>query len=209
MIAGSIALVVSRRESLRSENKLDSLLSREAVFLGNNLVLVGLCAVIFFGTFFPLISEAVTGDKASVGPPWFDQYVVPLALVLVLLSGIGPLIAWRRASAAGARRNLLRPALFGVAVVVVSLVLGAGSSPPTVLMFGLGAFVIGGVVQEFWRGARARRAMSDDGARPRGGLARAAQPPPLRRLHRPLGHGAHVHRHRGVLRAASTRTTRT
>ena len=163
MIAGSIALVVSRRESLRSENKLDSLLSREAVFLGNNLVLVGLCAVIFFGTFFPLISEAVTGDKASVGPPWFDQYVVPLALVLVLLSGIGPLIAWRRASAAGARRNLLRPALFGVAVVVVSLVLGAGSSPPTVLMFGLGAFVIGGVVQEFWRGARARRAMSDDG----------------------------------------------
>src|SRR6476661_8206399 len=152
MIAGSIALVVSRRETLRSENKLDSLLSREAVFLGNNLVLVALCAVIFFGTFFPLISEAVTGDKASVGPPWFDQYVVPLALVLVLLSGIGPLIAWRRASAAGARRNLLGPALVGVAVVVVSLALGAGSSPPTVLMFGLGAFVIAGVVQEFWRG---------------------------------------------------------
>jgi cytochrome c-type biogenesis protein CcmF len=163
MIAGSIALVVSRRETLRSENRLDSLLSREAVFLGNNLVLVGLCAVIFFGTFFPLISEAVTGDKASVGPPWFDQYVVPLALVLVLLSGIGPLIAWRRASAAGARRNFLVPVLVGVAAIVLSLALGAGSSPPTVLMFGLGAFVIGGVTQEFWRGARARRAMSDDG----------------------------------------------
>jgi cytochrome c-type biogenesis protein CcmF len=163
MIAGSIALVVSRRETLRSENRLDSVFSREAVFLGNNLVLVGLCAVIFFGTFFPLISEAVTGDRASVGPPWFNRYTVPLALVLVLLSGIGPLIAWRRASGAGARRNLLGPALVGVAAVVVSLALGAGSSPPTVAMFGLGAFVLGGMAQEFWRGTRARRAMSDDG----------------------------------------------
>jgi cytochrome c-type biogenesis protein CcmF len=163
MIGGSIALVVSRRADLRSEHRLDSLLSREAVFLGNNLALVGLCAVIFFGTFFPLISEAITGDRASVGPPWFNRYTVPLTLVLVLLSGIGPLIAWRRASAAGARRNLLGPALVGVAAVVASLVLGAGSSPPTVVMFGLGAFVLGGVAQEFWRGARARRAMSGDG----------------------------------------------
>jgi cytochrome c-type biogenesis protein CcmF len=163
MIAGSIALVLSRRATLRSEHRLDSLLSREAVFLGQNLVLVGLCAVIFFGTFFPLISEAITGDRASVGPPWFNRYTVPLTLVLVLLSGIGPLIAWRRASASGARRNLLGPALVGVAAMVVSVVLGAGSSPPTVAMLGLGAFVLGGVAQEFWRGARARRAMSDDG----------------------------------------------
>jgi cytochrome c-type biogenesis protein CcmF len=163
MIGGSIALVVSRRPALRSDHRLDSLLSREAVFLGNNLVLVGLCAVIFFGTFFPLISEAITGDRASVGPPWFNRYTVPLTLVLVLLSGIGPLIAWRRASASGARRNLLGPALVGVAALVVSLALGAGSSPLTALMFAFGAFVLGGVAQEFWRGARARRAMSDDG----------------------------------------------
>jgi len=163
MLLGSIALVVSRRAQLRGEHRLDSLLSREAVFLGNNLVLVGLCAVVFFGTFFPLISEALTGDRASVGPPWFNRYMVPLALVLVLLSGIGPLIAWRRASAAGARRNLLGPALAGVAAAVAGAVLGAGSSPPTVLMFGLGAFVLGGVAQELWRGMRARRAMSGDG----------------------------------------------
>jgi cytochrome c-type biogenesis protein CcmF len=163
MIAGSIALVVSRRADLRSESRLDSLLSREAVFLGNNLVLVGLCAVIFFGTFFPLISEAITGDRASVGPPWFNRYTVPLALALVLLSGIGPLIAWRRASWTGARRNLFAPVLVGVAAVVLSLALGAGTSPPTVAMFGFGAFVLGGMAQEFWRGARARRAMSDDG----------------------------------------------
>ena len=66
--------------------------------------------MIFWGTFFPLISEAVTGNEASVGPPWFDRYIVPLALVLVLLSGIGPVIAWRRATAANLRRNLLQPA---------------------------------------------------------------------------------------------------
>ena len=110
LIAGSIALVVSRAPDLRSDARLDSLLSREAVFLLNNLVLVGLCFVIFWGTFFPLISEALTGNEASVGPPWFDRYIVPLSLILVLLSGIGPVIAWRRATASNLRRNLLKPA---------------------------------------------------------------------------------------------------
>ena len=118
LIAGSVALVLSRASDLRSEHRLDSLLSREAVFLLNNLVLVGLCFVIFWGTFFPLISEAVTGNEASVGPPWFDRYIVPLSLVLVLLSGIGPVIAWRRATAANLRRNLARPAAVGVLAVV-------------------------------------------------------------------------------------------
>src|ERR1700750_663754 len=107
MIAGSVYLVVTRRDALRSEHRLDSLLSREAVFVANNLVLVGLAFVVFWGTFFPLISEAVTGTKAAVGPPWFNRYTVPLALILVLLSGIGPVIAWRRATLANARRNFL------------------------------------------------------------------------------------------------------
>ena len=117
MIAGSIALVASRAESLRSEHRLDSLLSREAAFLLNNLVLVALCFVVFWGTFFPLISEAVTGDEASVGPPWFDRYITPLALILVLLSGIGPLIAWRRATAANLRRNFALPVGAALAVL--------------------------------------------------------------------------------------------
>ena len=77
----------SRRDALRSEHRLDSLLSREAVFLLNNLVLVALGFVVFWGTFFPLISEAITGDQARVGPPWFDRYIVPLALVLVAAVG--------------------------------------------------------------------------------------------------------------------------
>jgi len=163
MIAGSIALVASRAAELRSEHRLDSLLSREAVFLLNNLVLVGLCFVIFWGTFFPLISEAVTGQEASVGPPWFDQYTVPLALALVLLSGIGPVIAWRRATAANLRRNLLKPAAAGVLVLVVLAALGLGSEPGALLMFGLAAFVLAALGQELWRGVRARRAMSGGG----------------------------------------------
>src|SRR5947209_2633476 len=122
LIAGSIYLVVSRRDMLRSEHRLDSLLSRESMFIANNLVFVGLCFVIFWGTWFPLISEALTGQEASVGPPWFDRYTVPLALVLVLLSGIGPVIAWRRASFANARRNFLAPFL---AALVTFAVLGA------------------------------------------------------------------------------------
>src|SRR5438876_1639482 len=111
LIAGSICLVVSRAQLLRSEHRLESLLSRESIFLANNVVLVGLCFVIFWGTYFPLISEAISGHESSVGPPWFDRYTVPLALVLVLLSGIGPVIAWRRATLANARRNFASPVL--------------------------------------------------------------------------------------------------
>ena len=194
MIAGSIWLVVSRRDALRSEHRLDSLLSREAIFLGNNLVLVGLAFVVFWGTFFPLISEAVTGTKAAVGPPWFDRYTVPLALVLVLLSGIGPVIAWRRATAASVRRTFLVPVAAALAVVVVLVAAGVtgsldrpGSCSP-------------------WRlrprgrrsgpVARRRRAPRDGGrgAGARARRARAPQPPALRRLHGPRRDGGAVRR---------------
>ena len=109
MVAGSVALVVTRAPQLRSEHRLDSLWSREAFFLLNNLALVGLCFVILWGTFFPLLSEAVTGNRASVGPPWFSDYTVPLALLLVLLSGLGPAMAWRRTTAANLRQGLALP----------------------------------------------------------------------------------------------------
>ena len=163
LVLGSIALVAWRRESLRSENKLDSLLSREAVFLGNNLVLVAMAFVVFWGTFWPLIAEALTGNRGALGPPWFDRYTVPLALVLVLLSGIGPVIAWRRATAANARRNFVVPIAASLALLVALLATGVGSRPLALAMFVAGAFVLVSVGQEFWRGARARRAMSDDG----------------------------------------------
>jgi cytochrome c-type biogenesis protein CcmF len=164
LIAGSIYLVVSRRDMLRSQHRLDSLLSREAMFLANNLVLVGLCFVIFWGTYFPLISEALTGREASVGPPWFDRYTVPLALILVLLSGIGPVIAWRRATLANARRNFLAP--IGAALLTLIVLLGAGiaGKPGAIAMFCCAAFVFASIAQEFYRGACARRAMAGEPA---------------------------------------------
>jgi cytochrome c-type biogenesis protein CcmF len=163
MIAGSVALVVSRREALRSENRLDSMLSREAVFLGNNLVLVGLCFVVFWGTFFPLIAEALTGDRKTVGPPWFDRYTVPLTIALVLLSGIGPVIAWRRATWASARRAFAFPLTCALVTVVVLVALGF-THAMALAMFGCSALVLGTVAQEFWRGTGARRAMSGEPA---------------------------------------------
>jgi cytochrome c-type biogenesis protein CcmF len=164
LIAGSIYLVVSRRAMLRSEHRIDSLLSRESIFLANNVVLVGLCFVIFWGTYFPLISEALTGHEASVGPPWFDRYTVPLALLLVLLSGIGPVIAWRRATLANARRNLVAPTLLALLALLALLGAGLSGKPFAITMFCCAAFVLGSIGQEFVRGARARRAMAGEPA---------------------------------------------
>jgi cytochrome c-type biogenesis protein CcmF len=162
LIAGSIYLVVSRREMLRSEHRLDSLFSRESIFLGNNLVLVGLCFVIFWGTYFPLISEALNGQASLVGPPWFDRYTVPLALVLVLLSGIGPVIAWRRATLASARRNFLVPIACALLTLVVLLAAGLHQKPLAIAMFCCAGFVFGSVGQEFWRGMRVRGAIAKE-----------------------------------------------
>jgi cytochrome c-type biogenesis protein CcmF len=162
LIASSIYLVVSRREMLRTEHRLDSLVSRESAFLANNVVLVALCFVIFWGTYFPLISEALTGHEASVGPPWFDRYTVPLALILVLLSGIGPVIAWRRATLANARRNFVAPALVALATLVVLLLVGVAEKPFAIAMFCCAAFVMGSIGQEFFRGMRARSAMAHE-----------------------------------------------
>ncbi|HTC73904.1 MAG TPA: cytochrome c-type biogenesis CcmF C-terminal domain-containing protein [Solirubrobacteraceae bacterium] len=162
MIVGSIYLVVSRRDMLRSEHRLDSWLSRESAFLANNVVLVALCFVIFWGTYFPLISEAVTGQEASVGPPWFDRYTVPLGLILVLLSGVGPVIAWRRATLANARRNFLVPLGCALATLVALELAGINQKPLAIALFCLAAFVFGSVGQEFFRGTRARRAMAGE-----------------------------------------------
>ncbi|MGE5636749.1 MAG: heme lyase CcmF/NrfE family subunit [Nocardioidaceae bacterium] len=163
VVAGSAALVLSRLRDLRSEARLDSLLSREAFFLLNNLVLVALCLVIFWGTFFPLISEALTGTKESVGPPWFGRLTTPLGLVLVALAAVGPLLAWRRVTAAGLRRALAAPLLVALLALLALVALTpAERSPASLAMFVLVALVLAVVVQEFWRGAAARRAMTGE-----------------------------------------------
>jgi cytochrome c-type biogenesis protein CcmF len=159
----SAALIVTRLPHLRSEARLDSLLSREALFLLNNLVLVALCAVILWGTFFPLISEALTGHKASLGPPWFDQYTRPLALALVLLAGVGPVAAWRRISWRGLLRVLALPIAAALAALVALLTLTpAADSFSSLVMFSFVAFVLAVVGQELWRGASARRVMTGE-----------------------------------------------
>jgi cytochrome c-type biogenesis protein CcmF len=161
VLVGSTALIVSRLDDLRSEKRIDSLVSRESVFLVNNLLLVALCATIFWGTFFPLISELFTGDKASLAAPWFDRYTTPLAILLVLFTGIGPLLAWRRISWAGAKRVLLAPALVAAATgVVLALATDAGGKPWALALFVFAAFALTGLAQEFWRGAAARRSLT-------------------------------------------------
>lgn len=163
MILSSIGLVLYRRDALKSEHSLDSLLSREAAFILQNIILVAFCFVIFWGTFFPLISEALTGEKTSVGGPWFDKYVVPLAFVLVALIAIGPLISWRRATAANLRRNFTFPLAAGaVTLIALLFVSGATEEPKALAMTALVAVVLAGVGQELWRGTRARQAMSNE-----------------------------------------------
>jgi cytochrome c-type biogenesis protein CcmF len=161
---GSVWLVAFRRDELRSARREYSLLSREAVFLLNNLVLVGLCFVIFWGTFFPLISQVLSGQKDAVGPEWFNRYTTPLAIVLVLLSGIGPAFAWRRTTPDRARRTLRVPMLANVAVAAVLLLYpGTRTSPPSVVMFGAIAFVFAAIGQEAWRAASLRRQLTGQG----------------------------------------------
>ncbi len=161
LVLGSAYLVVSRQDALRAEHRLDSLLSREAVFLFNNLVLVALTFVILFLTFFPLIAEALTGTKRAIGPPVFDKFAVPLTLMLVLLSGIGPVIAWRKTNADNVRRNFRVPIAVGALTLLV-LAPFTFEKPLAWLMFGAGAFVLGTVGQELWRGVGARRAMTTE-----------------------------------------------
>jgi cytochrome c-type biogenesis protein CcmF len=158
---GSTVLIVSRLDDLRSPKRIDSLVSRESVFLVNNLLLVGLCAVIFWGTFFPLISELFTGQKASLAAPWFDRYTTPLAILLVLFTGIGPLLAWRRVSWASAKRVFRIPLLAAAVATVALLALTDASHKPWAMaLFVFAAFALTGLAQEFWSGAAARRQVS-------------------------------------------------
>jgi cytochrome c-type biogenesis protein CcmF len=171
VVIGSALLTVSRLDDLRSTKRIESLASREAVFLINNLLLVGLAVVIFWGTFFPLISELFTGEKASLAAPWFNRYATPLAILLVLFTGIGPLLAWRRVSPGALKRLLGRPALVGLAAGVgLFAMTDARSKPLALVVFSLAAFSLAALVQEFARGAAAQRALTG-GSYPRALLA--------------------------------------
>jgi cytochrome c-type biogenesis protein CcmF len=160
---GSLALLFRSWHILRSENQLDSLLSREAAFLLNNVLFLGILAAVFWGTVFPMISELATGQKISVGPPYYNQVTGPLFAALVLLMGVAPLIAWRKSSARALGRLLLVP--FALALVFVAGLFLAGiRSWGALLGFGLAAFVGLATLAEFARGTLARMRVNKENA---------------------------------------------
>jgi cytochrome c-type biogenesis protein CcmF len=156
MFGFSFYLFVSRWDMLKSDNELDSLLSRESFFLLNNLIFIGLAVVVWWGTHFPLFSEALTGEKIVVGPPFFEQTTAPLWATIVLLMGVAPLIPWRRASIKKLGDSLLWPGAVGIAIMAW-LYLGLGIRIfGAVLGFGLCAFSLAATLIEYWRGMSAR-----------------------------------------------------
>jgi cytochrome c-type biogenesis protein CcmF len=160
VLAGSIALVFSRLPLLRSKTRLESPVSREATFLYNNLLLVAFCLTILWGVLYPILTAAVRGEPITVGPPYYNFFLKAFGLPLLLLMGIGPLIAWRRASLRGLGRIFALPAAFALLCGALLLVAGAGSSIPGLVGYTFCAFVLASISLEFARGTRARHALS-------------------------------------------------
>jgi cytochrome c-type biogenesis protein CcmF len=150
-------VLISRAPALRSGNRLESILSRESGFLLNNWIFMVILAVVLWGTMFPKVSDWLTGTERMIGPLWFNKLNAPLALLLLLLTGAGPLIAWRRASRANLRKQFLWP---GVAAVLTAGALLSwfraeiGFFP--LATWSLSSFVVGTIFQEYFRAIRAR-----------------------------------------------------
>ena len=158
----SLGWVAARADRLRSRSELDSMVSRETAFLLNNLLLVGICFTVFLGTIFPLLAEAVSGVKMSVGAPYFNRVVAPIGLGLLVLMGIGPLIPWRRAAWARIRRTLLWPCVTAVATGLV--LSGFGVRRPLPLLGLMGSVLVAAsVAAEFIRGVGVRRTLAGEG----------------------------------------------
>ncbi|HSF30784.1 MAG TPA: heme lyase CcmF/NrfE family subunit [Candidatus Tectomicrobia bacterium] len=154
----SFAALVYRLDDLRGQAELDAMLSRETTFLANNVILVVITFTIFLGTIFPVLAEAVRGVKVSVGAPFFNKVTVPLAYALLVLMGIGPLIAWRRASWDNLKRNFTYPTM--AAGVVAAGGLLWTRNPYALISFGVCAFVTATIVFEFYKGVQARRQLA-------------------------------------------------
>ena len=162
VLGACIVLILYRLPQLRSENQIESFLSRESAFLFNNLMLLGAAFTVMWGTMFPLIAEGVTGESVTVGPPFFERVNFPIGLVLLALAGIGPVIAWRRATRRNLQRNFATPVVVGLAVAAVLWVLGARHEL-ALTTWGIGAFVLTVIFTEFWKGTRARARIEGEG----------------------------------------------
>ena len=158
-VAVCLFFFFKNRDHLQSENKLESLVSRESSFLFNNLLLLAACFTVLWGTLFPILSEFVTDHKITVGPPFFNRVMIPVALLLLLLTGVGPLLAWRSTSLESLKRNFTWPAAGGLGVAL--LLIAFGMRPWRELStfyawtaIALGLMVALTILSEFWRGAR-------------------------------------------------------
>jgi len=156
-VAVTLYFILDRLDYLKTEARLESVLSRESSFMFNNLILLASCFSVLWGTLFPVISEAVTGQKITVGPPFFNRINVPLGLFLLLLTGVGPLIAWRRTSFESLRRNFQWPFVAMAALMAALFALGVRHGY-ALMCFGLALFVTWTIATEFYKGARAVRA---------------------------------------------------
>ncbi len=189
VIIACTALVIWRLPKLKAEHKIDSLLSREFAFLLNNWILLGMMAFVLVATTFPLLSDWVRGEKVTVGPPFYNKWMVPLALVLLFLLGVGPLVAWRKATGRNLLRAFAKPFAFGMAVMLLHIFVGPLFGFPArvatdeiydtftgkvlaqlyaiapLLSTTFSAFVMGTIVQEFWRGTRVRMRKGENAGR--------------------------------------------
>lgn len=163
VVAISIALFIWRLPRLGSPTRLESLVSREATFLFNNLLLVALTLAILWGVIWPMVSELARGESRVVGPAYYNFFLRAFGLPLLLLMGIGPLVAWRRASFRSLGRTFLIPLSSALVAGFILLALGAGSSPPGLIAYTFAAFVLAAIALEFVRGTRARQAISGAG----------------------------------------------
>jgi cytochrome c-type biogenesis protein CcmF len=152
-IALTIYLILNRLDYLKSENQLDSVISRESSFLFNNVILLASCFAVLWGTLFPVISEAVSGEKITVGAPFFNKVNVPIGLVLLFLTGVGPLFAWRRTSVESLKKNFLWPAVASLALGAVLVALGMRHFY-AIVCFVFCLFVAITILVEFYRGSR-------------------------------------------------------
>jgi cytochrome c-type biogenesis protein CcmF len=159
----SLALIFVRLPMLRTKTRLESLVSREATFLYNNLLLVALALTILWGVVYPILSEAVTGQAASVSKPYYNFFLKSFGLPLLVLMGIGPLVAWRRASLRALGRTFVWPLAVSLGAGAGLLALGAGRSPIGVVAYTFSVFVLASIVLEFARGTAARKALGDPG----------------------------------------------
>jgi cytochrome c-type biogenesis protein CcmF len=169
VVTASTALILARTKVLRTPIKFESLASREAAFLYNNLLLVAFALTMLWGVAFPLVSQAVRGTPVTVGPPYYNFFLKVFGLPLLLLMGFGPLLAWRRSSLRSLARAIAWPVVGAVVVGGALLRAGAGRNPPGVVAYSFSAFVIVAIALEFWRGTSARRQI--DGSTWAGALA--------------------------------------